>query len=490
MSADQKGKRLGRKAMALGAVLGAVLGASLMAQPAFAAADIVVNFTNTGTVGYNDPTPAAPVGGNPGTTLGEQRRIATQHAANLWAATLTSNAIIRINAQFTAQACTETGGTLGSAGPIGNFRNFPEATFQDTWYPSALRNKLAGNEASATGAAQLQINFNVNLGRPGCLSASPWYLGVDNNPPPAAINLVVVLLHEFGHGLGFTVGPTSGSSGARSSGSPSIWERYMVDNQTGLTWFEMETNAQRAASAIGVNRLVWSGPNVTAAVPSVLTQGVATATVTGPAVRSPVTVNVGEASFGPAITMTPFTAEVAQVVDQADGNTGLACTTLSPAMARAVQGRIALVDRGTCNFIVKTAVLQAAGAIGMLVADNVAALTPPNVGGVNPAANIPSASVRLVDGNLIKEQLKRRSRTSTGVFVTLGRSGTQFAGADTQGRIRLFSPNPFQGGSSVSHFDVTAFRHQLMEPAINGDLTQSVLPPEDLTFRLFQDIGW
>ncbi len=468
--------------------LAALLGAGLVAQQAWAQANIVVNFINTGTVGYNDPTPAAPVGGNPGLTLGEQRRIATQHAANLWAATLTSAATIRINAQFTAQSCTETSATLGSAGPIGNFRNFPEAPFQDTWYPSALRNKLAGNEATA-GSAQLQINFNVNLGTPGCLSASPWYFGVDNNPPPGAINLVVVLLHEFGHGLGFTVGPTNGQTGARSSNSPSIWERYMLDNQTGKTWFEM-TNAERAASAIGIDRLVWSGPQVTAAVPSVLQQGIATASVTGPAVRSPLTVNVGEASFGPAISSTPFTGEVAPVVDQPDGITGLACVPLSPANARAVQGRIALVDRGTCNFIVKTANLQAAGAIGMLVADNVAAAIPPNVGGVNPAATIPSASVRQVDGNFIKEQLKRRSRSTTGVFVTLTRTGTQFAGADAAGRIKLFTPNPFQGGSSVSHYDVTAFRHQLMEPAINGDLTQSVIPPQDLTFRLFQDIGW
>jgi hypothetical protein len=467
----------------------ALLGGCLLSQQALAAADIVVNFTNTGTVGYNDPTPAAPVGGNPGTTLGEQRRLATQHAANLWAATLTSAATIRINAQFTAQACTETSATLGSAGPIGNFRNFPEATFQDTWYPSALRNKLAGNEATP-GSAQLQINFNVNLGTPGCLTASPWYFGIDNNPPPGAINLVVVLLHEFGHGLGFTVGPTNGSTGARSSGSPSIWERFMVDNQTGLSWFQMTTNAERAASAIGVDRLVWAGPNVVAAVPSVLRQGIATATITGPAVREARTVNVGEASFGQPITGTPFTGQVGPVVDQADGNTGLACEPLSAANVRAVQGKIALVDRGTCNFIVKTANLQAAGAIGMLVADNVAALLPPNVGGVNPAATIPSASVRQVDGNFIKDQLKRRSRSSTGVFVTLGLAGTQFAGADAQGRIKLFSPNPFQGGSSVSHYDVTAFRHQLMEPAINGDLTQSVLPPQDLTFRLFQDIGW
>lgn len=472
---------------ALGAAALLLLG--LASQQALAQANIVVNFTNTGTVGYNDPTPATPVGGNPGTTLGEQRRLATQHAANLWAATLTSNATIRINAQFTAQACTETSATLGSAGPIGNFRNFPEAPFQDTWYPSALRNKLAGNEASP-GAAQLQINFNVNLGTPGCLSASPWYFGVDNNPPPGAINLVVVLLHEFGHGLGFTVGPTSGSSGARSSGSPSIWERFMVDNSTGLSWFEMTSNAQRAASAIGVDRLVWTGSNVVNAVPSVLRQGIATATIAGPAVRAPRTVAVGEASFGQPITANPFTGEVAQLVDQPDGNTGLACTPLSENNRRAVQGKIALVDRGICNFIVKTANLQAAGAIGMLVADNVASLLPPNVGGVNPAATIPSASVRQVDGIFIKEQLKARSRTRSGVFVTLGLTGTQFAGADALGRIKLFTPNPFQSGSSVSHYDVTAFRHQLMEPAINGDLTQSVIPPEDLTFRLFQDIGW
>jgi hypothetical protein len=29
-----------------------------------------------------------------------------------------------------------------------------------------------------------------------------------------------------------------------------------------------------------------------------------------------------------------------------------------------------------------------------------------------------------------------------------------------------------------------------MEPAINGDLTHSVIPPQDLTFRLLQDLGW
>ena len=54
----------------------------------------------------------------------------------------------------------------------------------------------------------------------------------------------------------------------------------------------------------------------------------------------------------------------------------------------------------------------------------------------------------------------------------------------------MFAPNPFQGGSSVSHFDTSMTRNQLMEPSINGDVTQSLIPPLDMTFPLLQDTGW
>jgi hypothetical protein len=103
---------------------------------------------------------------------------------------------------------------------------------------------------------------------------------------------------------------------------------------------------------------------------------------------------------------------------------------------------------------------------------------------------IPVAGLRLEDASVIKEALKRRTRTSSGVVASLALFGNQLAGADAQGRVKLFAPNPFQGGSSVSHFDVTTTPNQLMEPSINSNLTQSVLPPQDLTYTLFQDIGW
>jgi hypothetical protein len=56
--------------------------------------------------------------------------------------------------------------------------------------------------------------------------------------------------------------------------------------------------------------------------------------------------------------------------------------------------------------------------------------------------------------------------------------------------VLLFTPDPFQGGSSVSHWDTIAFPNLLMEPNINGDLTHSVTVPQDLTRQLLLDIGW
>ena len=54
----------------------------------------------------------------------------------------------------------------------------------------------------------------------------------------------------------------------------------------------------------------------------------------------------------------------------------------------------------------------------------------------------------------------------------------------------LYTPNPVQQGSTISHWDTIAFPNQLMEPAINADLTHSVQPPQDLTLPLLRDVGW
>ena len=55
------------------ALAAASLGAFAAAPAAQAAATLVIVNGNAPGVGFNDPTPVAPVGGNPGTTLGQQR---------------------------------------------------------------------------------------------------------------------------------------------------------------------------------------------------------------------------------------------------------------------------------------------------------------------------------------------------------------------------------------------------------------------------------
>jgi len=61
----------------------AALAATLLAGPLHAATITIVNADGAGE-GFNDPTPAAPVGGNPGTTVGAQRLYVFQYAASIW----------------------------------------------------------------------------------------------------------------------------------------------------------------------------------------------------------------------------------------------------------------------------------------------------------------------------------------------------------------------------------------------------------------------
>ena len=67
-------------------------------------------------------------------------------------------------------------------------------------------------------------------------------------------------------------------------------------------------------------------------------------------------------------------------------------------------GSIALVDRGTCGFVVKAANAQAAGAIALIVANNVAG-APFTMGGNDPSITIPSVMISMDDGATIKAGL-------------------------------------------------------------------------------------
>lgn len=447
-----------------------------------AAATIVINNLNGPGVGFNDTTPAVAVGGNPGTTLGEQRFLAVSHAANIWGATLNSSVPIVVQAEFTALSCTVTGAVLGSAGPNTVHTGFTNAV-PNFWYHQALANKLSGADL-APAIFDINAKFNVNLGQAGCLTSTFFYLGLDNNHG-TNIDLVTVLLHEFGHGLGFST-TTSGATGLQVSGIPSIFDRYLLDTSLGLTWNNM-SNAQRITSAINSLNLVWSGPIAGSAALAVLTGlGEAVVTSTGVPVNVAGTYAVGRASFGAALTNAGVTADLMPVADQ---GTGAGCAAFTAANTLAVNGKIALIDRGSCGFTVKAKNAQLAGAIGVIIVNN-AAGPAPSLAGSDPTVTIPTVSVSQADGITLKNALRFRSRTRSGVVTTLRSNPTILSGVDSSNRPRMFAPNPFQGGASVSHWDASLSRNQLMEPAINGDLTHSLVSPFDMTFAVLSDLGW
>jgi hypothetical protein len=462
--------------------------ASLMLLPAqaFAGAHIVIVNGNAPGVGFNDPTPAAPVGGNPGTTIGAQRLIAFQRAADVWGATLDSAVEIRILSTFEPLTCTATSAVLGSAGTTAIFA-FPSSAASSTivpniWYHFALADKLLGAEIDNT-LPHIRARFNSNLGNAGCLTGIFWYYGLDNNHG-ANVDLVTVLEHEFAHGLGFSQF-ASVTSGAQLGGLPDTYSRYIFDDTTGKHWPDM-TNTERVASAVNPRHVVFDGPTVTAAVPSVLQPGTPFLQITSPAAIAG-SYSVGTAAFGPALTPGGILGEVVIGRDAADGagpSTTDGCSALTNAAT--VLGRIALIDRGTCGFVVKVKNAQNAGAIAVLIADNVAGGPPAGLGGADPTIIIPSVRITLADGNAIKAQLASAVTVTGSLSLDLGTR----AGADDLDHALLYTPSPVAPGSTISHWDTIATPNQLMEPAINGDLTHAVQPPADLTLPLLRDVGW
>ena len=433
---------------------------------ALAQGQIVIINNNAPGVGFNDPTPAAPVGGNNGGTLGQQRLNVFEVAANIWEQVLQPKVDIRVVAQFTALGPN----VLGSAGTQFVFRNFPGAEYPDTWYHSALADQLAGVELNP-GQPDIVANFSSDFA---------FYMGFDNNEG-LLVDLLPVVLHELGHGLGFSNFANEGNGTLFQNGKD-IYSQYTLDVSTGKAWNDM-TIAERLASAINVRNVSWSGINVTKDVPKVLRRGEPFVSING---GPPLMFNI--AAFGAQLTAAGVTGELVLALDDAipvtSPTTTDACTPLTNGAA--VAGKIALVDRGTCGFAVKVKNAQNAGAIAVIVADNQPGSPPAGLGGQDATINIVSGRVIQTDGNAIKALLAAGPVTATLDLDLAIRAGTDH----TRGLAMVAALNPVVGGSSISHFDYGGIPNQLMEPSINIDLTSSVRPPEDLTSSQMTDIGW
>jgi hypothetical protein len=442
---------------------------------ASASAKITIVNTNAPGVGFNDTTKAKRVGGNPGKTLGEQRLIAFQFAADVWGATLTSPVEIKIQASFEPLACDATSAVLGSAGALQIFSDFPNAPQSNTWYPVALASKLARVDVDPAGN-DIRARFNSEIGGANCLAGTGWYLGLDGKHGDD-IDLVAVLLHEFGHGIGFA-SYLDETKGTLIRNQIDIYSTHLLDNTTSKTWGVM-SNSERKASAINPRNVVWDGKLVTGAVGSgVLQPGTPLLKEVLPNLGQ--TFQVGPSDFGAPITETGIQGPVALVSDGGGVSNSDACEAITGSLT----GKIALVDRGTCAFNVKALNVQAAGALAMIVADNQPGAPPSGLCCADPAISVTGVRVTLADGTTLKSQL------ASGLQVHITLDPNLRAGADKNNQAYVYTPTPVDPGSSVSHWDTLATPNQLMEPFISDDLTHNVTTPSDLTFELLKDIGW
>ncbi|MGY6554466.1 MAG: hypothetical protein ACXIUM_08090 [Wenzhouxiangella sp.] len=217
----------------------------------------IINVNNPGE-GLNDPTPVSPEGGNTGTTLGQQRLNVLNFAAGIWGEFLDSTVSIDVRARFSPLTCSPQGAVVGQAGAFTWGRNFAGADFPDTWYPIALANKLAGQDLNGP-SPEIETTLNSSIDQ-ACLGAGTrFYYGLDNTTPAQRINLLIVVLHELAHGLGFAtlINP---QTGALPQGAPDIWSRFMFDRTFNDTWNNL-TNAQRVSSATNAGNLLWDGPS-------------------------------------------------------------------------------------------------------------------------------------------------------------------------------------------------------------------------------------
>src|SRR5207247_2331354 len=111
---------------------------------------------------------------------------------------------------------------LGQAYSPYAMRNFTGAPFTNTWYHQALANQIAGRDLD-TAHDDIVARFNSSIDT-GCFGSVRWYYGTDHNEGGNA-DLLAVVLHEIGHGLGYStfIDPSTGAQQVGSGDLPDVF---------------------------------------------------------------------------------------------------------------------------------------------------------------------------------------------------------------------------------------------------------------------------
>ena len=189
---------------------------------------------------WTDTAAATPVGGNPGTTLGDQRKNALTYASQQLVTQLGIQVPLIVHACGAHLGGDKNSAVLAHAGPTNFSYDTEDASSNSlassnflpkkyTWYPSALLARLDGSTLCGSSGgpcddvsnAAIEAVFNEDFGNADVLDGEQFYLGYtpDTNGLHE-VDFVSVAMHEMTHGLGFiglvNTDPTQGTLGAKA----------------------------------------------------------------------------------------------------------------------------------------------------------------------------------------------------------------------------------------------------------------------------------
>ncbi|NOS56956.1 MAG: T9SS type A sorting domain-containing protein [Cyclobacteriaceae bacterium] len=184
-----------------------------------------------------------------------QSKAAFQHAVDIWSTLIESPVKIKIRAFWRPLGAS----VLGSAIWANAYANFPNAQKLNTFYPVALAEKIAGKDLNHPDSVDIFANFS---------SETAWYYETSGTPPSQTTDLVSVVLHEIGHGLGFVdsydVTSGQGEVGVQGSGIPIIYD-LSIENSTNQNLFQSFTSPSSALNTQLISsNLFYNSPLATA----------------------------------------------------------------------------------------------------------------------------------------------------------------------------------------------------------------------------------